>query len=1341
MKTSHITFKSWLAMIFLFMGVANSAWADEVTYTFASADWNATSNNVSANWTSGKKGAGFSNNGIQVTTGSTGANGTSPASFTNISKIVCTYNTNKSAGAGSIVAQIGNNTAITNSVKYSGSADGSSAKFTTSFTYAEPQSGNVKLTVNTTTNSIYLCSVTITYAPEGTTSVTEPKFSSNGGYVSLGTEIAITAGEGTTIHYTTNGNNPTENSTAYSAPIVLNQDMTIKAIAIDKDGNKSAVAEATYTVYAAEINLTQELTFKYGDFNFTGSGYQNYSNKIWLGSDKIRYAGWNMTDVLKSDGMQIKASTGKIVLPTIKSEYGFTVNVSISKNSVNIKYGATSVTSSYANKKALEINDTEAKEVTIEAGSTYGTINSITLTPIEKPKAITPATNNEAFGSVTIDGKVITATPAEGYRISKTNPYTVTSGAATVTQNGNIFTVAPTTDCTVQINFEAIPSHNVLWSINGTETTETALEDAPIDFPESPADIEDKTFVGWTTAAIDGETDEAPTFVSSATMGTEDQKFYAVFATISGGGEETATLTESDIKSNFSNEKRNYGTIVSYEDKATGVTWASSCNIDATGRPWFQIKKDATAYLKISANANISQIKLVLTSATNSSGGIADITKHTAFSGTAYLESSAKANPSGDLGSSNTITDNTVILTPNKSVTEVYIQPSAAARIWGGEVTYSAQTTSAYCTTIKPDIELAQPIVFHDSGDYEGSLTVAMAAEQGTIMYQLNDGETQTYTKPFTIEETTTVKAWATLDGAESEAVEKTFTIVEKAKGPNVEDGYYTLQTSEGKYVNVAGRKTVNFKTSTESAGTVIRVKATEGRVDVLRSQGVDLPGYAKRAMNYVPAIVQLVVDKLDAEGAGTLLGETGREKIMEKFDESFDYNLYLEEAEEGYRIYGRTPSMKPVVDFYAENKANVDAKLPELESFINQAIDKVLAKTGGRGANILEHFSLDDVWQRMGGTLTNPAEDQARFYEEVLSSETNVWQFAYQTAMLYWGNLKVHNKFLSIKEKLGDYAKYIDKVEYIRPNTKYYIVPNGSTVDFVSEGNYQIQQASSAWTMTPRTDFSVTFPEENLLSGSYYTTLYTDFAYTLPEGVKAYKVTAINEKTGVAQKEEFTGIVPAQTPVLLTATAAGQQTLKLTTEAGTKVTGNLLVGADYLINQYQLRTSQVESLFDMAKSLLGDNAYAEYLAKYEYLMQKNAGTVGNKYFFGLTEDDLDKCVFTNADGEDDCVVRSLSTDDEKPLGFYDNWQVKANQAFLVSETFNPVLLTLKGDVNRDGEVSIADVTALVNIILGKATPDNNPENYDFEAANVNEDEQISIADVTALVNIILGKQ
>ena len=57
------------------------------------------------------------------------------------------------------------------------------------------------------------------------------------------------------------------------------------------------------------------------------------------------------------------------------------------------------------------------------------------------------------------------------------------------------------------------------------------------------------------------------------------------------------------------------------------------------------------------------------------------------------------------------------------------------------------------------------------------------------------------------------------------------------------------------------------------------------------------------------------------------------------------------------------------------------------------------------------------------------------------------------------------------------------------------------------------------------------------------------------------------------------------------------------------------------------------------------------------------------------------------------------------------------------------------GDVNKDGSITIADVTALVNIILGKTT------DYDLRLTDVNTDGSVTIADVTKLVNKILGKE
>ncbi|MBQ3363059.1 MAG: leucine-rich repeat protein [Muribaculaceae bacterium] len=55
----------------------------------------------------------------------------------------------------------------------------------------------------------------------------------------------------------------------------------------------------------------------------------------------------------------------------------------------------------------------------------------------------------------------------------------------------------------------------------------------------------------------------------------------------------------------------------------------------------------------------------------------------------------------------------------------------------------------------------------------------------------------------------------------------------------------------------------------------------------------------------------------------------------------------------------------------------------------------------------------------------------------------------------------------------------------------------------------------------------------------------------------------------------------------------------------------------------------------------------------------------------------------------------------------------------------------LKGDVNNDGEVNIADVNAAVDIILGGYG--------DFHAADVNGDGEVTIADINAIMDIILG--
>ena len=56
------------------------------------------------------------------------------------------------------------------------------------------------------------------------------------------------------------------------------------------------------------------------------------------------------------------------------------------------------------------------------------------------------------------------------------------------------------------------------------------------------------------------------------------------------------------------------------------------------------------------------------------------------------------------------------------------------------------------------------------------------------------------------------------------------------------------------------------------------------------------------------------------------------------------------------------------------------------------------------------------------------------------------------------------------------------------------------------------------------------------------------------------------------------------------------------------------------------------------------------------------------------------------------------------------------------------------GDVNNDSFVTIADVTALIDLLLG-----NTPTAEDLPAADMNGDGSITIADVTALIDYLLA--
>ncbi len=118
---------------------------------------------------------------------------------------------------------------------------------------------------------------------------------------------------------------------------------------------------------------------------------------------------------------------------------------------------------------------------------------------------ITAQSNNNSYGTVSLDGSTITASPNSGYRYADP-AYTVSpANSATVSQNGNLFTVTPSANTTVTINFEAIPTYMVTFNdeagICATTNLTEASGGAGVVLPAATIDLEGWTFAGWATAA------------------------------------------------------------------------------------------------------------------------------------------------------------------------------------------------------------------------------------------------------------------------------------------------------------------------------------------------------------------------------------------------------------------------------------------------------------------------------------------------------------------------------------------------------------------------------------------------------------------------------------------------------------------------------------------------------------------------------------------------------------------------------------------------------------------------------------------------------------------------
>ena len=162
--------------------------------------------------------------------------------------------------------------------------------------------------------------------------------------------------------------------------------------------------------------------------------------------------------------------------------------------------------------------------------------NSYTITldvPANATIETSPASTAEYEATVTV-----TVTPTTGYTfgsITVTNNTTGTTITTSGTGNEQTFTM-PASNVTVTATVNEIPKYTVTWSMDGdiSNTAEYA-EGEEIVFPSTASGCDGKVFRGWSAVQI-AETDDEPTYVTSATMPDHDVTYYAVYAEASSSG-------------------------------------------------------------------------------------------------------------------------------------------------------------------------------------------------------------------------------------------------------------------------------------------------------------------------------------------------------------------------------------------------------------------------------------------------------------------------------------------------------------------------------------------------------------------------------------------------------------------------------------------------------------------------------------------------------------------------------------------------------------------------------------------------------------------------------------
>ena len=176
--------------------------------------------------------------------------------------------------------------------------DASSEDFYKVITFTNALSNDVTLTFKPTSGKRFVV-WGVNSEAEGTSETSfAPTISGEESFVTS-TTVTLSAAEGASIYYTTNGDEPTTSSTLYESPFTLTETTTVKAIAVEEGKEASAVAEKTFTKVEALASLAA-LTSK----TEAGSYYVTLSNAV------VTYVNGNYAYIQDASGAVVMYKSG-----------------------------------------------------------------------------------------------------------------------------------------------------------------------------------------------------------------------------------------------------------------------------------------------------------------------------------------------------------------------------------------------------------------------------------------------------------------------------------------------------------------------------------------------------------------------------------------------------------------------------------------------------------------------------------------------------------------------------------------------------------------------------------------------------------------------------------------------------------------------------------------------------------------------------------------------------------------------------------------------------------------------------------------------------------------------